>query len=132
VTKRHRAQEFLAFLEQIDRTVPTDLALHLIVDNSSTHKTAEVQAFLAQHPRFHFHFTPTSASWLNAVETWFSQLERRALQRGIFRSVQELRAELRRYIEAHNAGSAKPFVWTKSAEAILESVAAIRPHEQAI
>jgi transposase len=125
VTQRHRAQEFLAFLEQIDRTVAANLTLHLIVDNSSTHKTPEVKAFLAQHPRFHFHFTPTSASWLNAVESWFSQLERRSLHRGIFQSVQELRAELRRYIEAHNAESAKPFIWTKSAEAILETVARV-------
>jgi hypothetical protein len=81
-----------------------------------------VQRFLAAHPRFHFHFTPTSASWLNAVETWFSQLERRALYRGIFTSVTDLRNELRRYIQAHNEEAAKPFVWIKSAQTILDAV----------
>jgi transposase len=78
ITKKHRAKEFIAFLRQIDRTVDPALELRLIVDNSSTHKTSEVKKFLEAHPRFHLHFTPTSASWLNAVETWFSQLERPA------------------------------------------------------
>jgi transposase len=122
VTERHRAQEFLAFLEQIERSVPKRRALHLILDNSSTHTTAEVKAFLAAHPRIHMHFTPTSASWLNAVEGWFSQLERRSIYRGVFTSVQDLRVELRRFIAAHNTHSAKPFVWTKSALSILDSV----------
>jgi transposase len=97
VTQRHRTREFLAFLRQIDRSTPSELDLHLILDNSSTHKTEEVQSFLDAHPRFHFHFTPTSASWLNAVETWFSQLERRAIHRGAFTSVEDLRQEIRRY-----------------------------------
>jgi transposase len=119
VTQRHRSREFL---RQIDQTQPAPLDLHLILDNSSTHKTQEVQQFLTAHPRFHFHFTPTSASWLNAVETWFSQLERRALYRGVFTSVADLRAELRRYIQAHNEETAKPFVWTKTAQTILEAV----------
>jgi transposase len=122
MTQRHRAKEFLDFLRQIERSTPADLDLHLILDNSSTHKTEEVQKFLRNHPRFHFHFTPTSASWLNAVETWFSQLERRAIHRGVFTSVDDLRQEIRRYIEAHNDYTAKPFKWTKSAQAILDAV----------
>jgi transposase len=122
VTDKHRAREFLEFLQQIDDAVPKRRRLHLILDNSSTHTTAEVKAFLGAHPRFHLHFTPTSASWLNAVEGWFSQLERRAVRRGIFTSVQDLRRELRRFIAAHNARAAKPFVWTKSALSILDSV----------
>lgn len=122
ITQRHRAKEFLQFLRQIDRSTPSELDLHLILDNSSTHKTEKIEAFLEKNPRFHFHFTPTSASWLNAVETWFSQLERRAIHRGVFTSVAELRQEIRRYIEVHNQHAAKPFKWTKSAEAILEAV----------
>jgi transposase len=122
VTKRHRAKEFIAFLKQIDQAIPAHLDLHLILDNSSTHSTPEVKAFLQRRPRFKLHFTPTSASWLNAVESWFSSLERRSLHRGVFTSVNELRDEIRRYIEAYNRYSAKPFVWTKSAEAIIESV----------
>ena len=119
VTRRHRAKEFLAFLRQIDRAVPKPLDIHIILDNSSTHKTKAVRQWLASHPRFQLHFTPTSASWLNAVESWFSQLERRTLQRGAFCSVGELRDAIRQYIKAHNAESAKPFRWTKSANAIL-------------
>lgn len=123
ITRRHRAKEFLQFLKQIDRSTPKDLDLHLILDNSSTHKTDEVQRFVEKNPRFHFHFTPTSASWLNAVETWFSQLARRAIHRGVFTSVQDLREEIRRYIKTHNEHSAKPFRWTKSAQVILDAVA---------
>jgi transposase len=122
ITQKHRAKEFLGFLRQIDRSTPTSLDLHLILDNSSTHKTDEVTDFLEAHPRFHFHFTPTSASWLNAVETWFSQLERRAIHRGAFTSVEELRRAIRQHIEAHNEHAAKPFRWTSSAEAILAAV----------
>lgn len=121
VTRRHRAKEFLAFLRQIDDAVP-DLDLHLILDNSSTHSTPQVKAFLEKRPRFKLHFTPTSASWLNAVEGWFSLLERRSLRRSAFSSVQELREEIRRFISAHNSESAKPFTWTKSAGSIIESV----------
>ena len=119
ITRRHRAREFLAFLRQIDRAVPKQLDIHLILDNSSTHKTKSVQQWLSSHPRFHLHFTPTSASWLNAVESWFAQLERRALQRGVFTSVAELRDAIRQFIKAHNAEAAKPFRWTKSANAII-------------
>lgn len=113
VTRRHRAREFLAFLRQIDESTPADLDLHLILDNSSTHKTDAVADWLDKHPRFHFHFTPTSASWLNAVEGWFSQLERRSLYRGVFTNVTELRDEIHRYIQVHNRELAKPFNWTK-------------------
>lgn len=122
VTKRHRAKEFLDFLRQMDRSTPKDLDLHVILDNSSTHKTPEVKKWLTDHPRFVLHFTPTSASWLNAVESWFSQLERRAIHRGVFTSVKELRDEIQRYIRVHNAECAKPFKWTQSAAAIISSV----------
>lgn len=122
ITKRHRAKEFIAFLRQIDQSVAPDQDLHLILDNSSTHKTPEVQRFLGKRPRIKLHFTPTSASWLNAVESWFSQLERRALRRGIFTSVQDLRQEIRYFIEAHNAEAAKPFQWTKAANNIIAAV----------
>src|SRR5438128_2449143 len=108
---------------KIVRAVPRRLALHLVLDNSSTHKTPDVLAWLAAHPRFTLHFTPTSASWLNAVEGWFAQLERRAVRRGSFTSVSDLRSELRRFIAAHNKYAAKPFVWTKPADVILDSVA---------
>ena len=122
VTRRHRAVEFRQFLAQIDRATPRDLALHLIVDNSSTHTTDAIQDFLTAHPRFHLHFTPTSASWLNAVETWFGQLERRAIRRDVFSSVTELRQAIRRFIDTHNTHAAKPLRWTKSARVILEAV----------
>jgi len=119
VTKRHRAKEFLDFLKQIDRSTPETLDLHLILDNSSTHKTAAVRQWLAGHERFTLHFTPTSASWLNAVEGWFSQLERRALSRGVFTNVKGLREELRRFIKVHNEENAKPFRWKKPASAVI-------------
>lgn len=122
VTKRHRAKEFLDFLRQINSQTPNHLDLHLILDNASTHKTPEVQRWLEKYPRFKLHFTPTSASWLNAVEGWFGQLERRALYRGVFTSVENLREEIRRYIKAHNQETAKPFQWTKRAEVIINAV----------
>jgi len=128
VTQQHRARDFIAFLQQIDRSTPKHLDLHLIVDNSSTHPTQAVKGFLEAHPRFHMHFTPTSASWLNAVEGWFGQLERRALHRGVFTSVTELRDEIHRYITAHNQYSAKPFRWTKTAEVIIQKVRKVRKH----
>ena len=109
-------------MRQVERSTPKDLDLHIILDNSSTHKTAEVKAWLEKHPRIILHFTPTSASWLNAVEGWFSQLERRAIYRGIFNSVTALKDEIKRFIKVHNAVSAKPFKWTKSAKSIIESV----------
>ena len=130
ITRRHRATEFRQFLAQIDRATPSDLALHLIVDNSSsTHTTEAVRDFLASHPRFHLHFTPASASWLNAVETWFGQLERRAQRRGVFTSVSELRDAIRGFIQAHNTHAAKPFRWTKSARNILDAVGRARGYD---
>ena len=125
-TKRHRAKEFLDFLRQVNKAMPPDIDLHVILDNSSTHKTAEVTRWLASNPRFTFHFTPTSASWLNAVESWFGQLERRAIHRGVFTSVKDLRDEIHRFIKQHNAKNAKPFSWTKSASVILEKVDSIK------
>lgn len=122
VTKRHRSKEFLDFLRQIDRAMPKELDLHIILDNSSTHRTKEVEKWLSDHPRFILHFTPTSASWLNAVESWFSQLERRAIHRGVFTSVKALRDEIKRFIKVHNEECAKPFRWTKSAAQILDQV----------
>ncbi|NQV85965.1 MAG: IS630 family transposase [Woeseiaceae bacterium] len=131
VTRRHRAKEFLAFLRQIDKAVPDELDVHLILDNSSTHKTKAVQRWLTARPRFHTHFTPTSASWLNAVEGWFAQLERRALQRGTFTSVAELREAIRQFIKAHNVETAKPFRWTASANAIIAATNRAKQHAAA-
>ena len=131
VTRRHRAKEFLAFLRQIDKAVPDELDVHLILDNSSTHKTKAVQRWLAARPRFHTHFTPTSASWLNAVEGWFAQFERRALQRGAFTSVAELRDAIRQFIKAHNVETAKPFRWTESANAIIAATNRAKQHAAA-
>ncbi len=122
ITNRHRAKEFLAFLRQIDQAVEPELDVHLILDNSSTHTTKQVQSWLAQRPRYHLHFTPTSASWRNAVESWFSQLERRSIYRNSFSSVQELRQEIKRYIRVHNQRSAKPFKWRATADSILAKV----------
>jgi transposase len=119
ITRRQRAVEFLGFLRQIDAATPAGLNLHLILDNSSTHKTATVRAWLQAHPRFHVHFTPTSGSWLNLVETWFSALTRRRLKRGVFRSQPELTKALREYVATYNADP-RPFRWTKSADAILK------------
>lgn len=122
VEKRTRSKEFLAFLKQIDRETPKDKDLHIVLDNHSAHKTKEVKEWLEKHPRVHFHFTPTSASWLNAVEGWFAQLERRSLYRGVFNSVADLKYELKRFISVHNSELAKPFKWTKCADTILASV----------
>ena len=127
VTKRHRAQEFLAFLRQIDGSTDSTLDLHLILDNSSTHTTPEVKKWLSNHSRFRLHFTPTSASWLNAVESWFSQLERRALYRGVFTNVTELRNEIHRFISVHNQELARPFRWTKSADSIIATQKTLAP-----
>ncbi|WP_239990635.1 MULTISPECIES: IS630 family transposase [unclassified Pseudomonas] len=121
ITQRHRAKEFLDSLRQIERSTPAGLDLHVILDNSSTHKTAAIKLWLEKHPRFKLHFTPTSASWLNAVEGWFSQLERRALYRGVFTSVADLKVAIRQFITAHNELSTKPFKWNKTAESIISS-----------
>ena len=118
---RHRHQEFLKFLRTLDRELPGELDLHLIVDNYRTHKHANVDAWLAKHPRFHLHFTPTSSSWLNLVERWFAELTEKALRRGVFHSVPDLIAAIEDFLDAHN-DDPKPFVWTASVEAILEKV----------
>ena len=119
---RHRRREFLRFLKQIDKETPADLDLHLILDNYATHKTAEVRRWLAAHPRFHLHFTPTSASWLNLVERFFAEITDKRIRRGAFDSVAELETAIMAYLEQHNA-SPKPFVWTASAASILQKVA---------
>jgi transposase len=120
--RRHRHQEFLRFLKVIDAAVPKDLGLHLVLDNYATHKTAEIHRWLLRHPRFHLHFTPASSSWLNLVERWFAELTDRKLRRSAHRSVTELEAGIRRWINERNKNP-KPFVWTKSADDILETVA---------
>ena len=122
IAKRHRHQEWLAFLKTIDREVPAGLAVHLIADNYATHKHAKVKAWLAKHTRFHMHFTPTSASWLNQVERFFGLITDKHIRRGVFKSVGELESAIMDYLNQHNA-QPKPFVWTKSAGEILEKVA---------
>ena len=125
--RRHRHQEFLRFLKLIDAAVPKDLDLHLVLDNYATHKTPAVKAWLLKHPRFHLHFTATSSSWMNLVERWFAELTNRKLRRSAHRSVTELEADVRRWINEWNADP-KPFVWTKSADDILATLAAyLRP-----
>jgi transposase len=119
---RHRAIEFKKFLQTIDREVPADLDVHLVLDNSSTHKTPAIRTWLAAHPRFVLHFTPTSASWLNLVERWFAELTTKKLRRGAHRSVRQLNNDIRAWIETWNADP-KPFVWTKTADQILDSIA---------
>jgi transposase len=108
---KHRAKEFIAFLKKIDRLVAKSLAVHLVLDNYATHKTAEVKAWLAKHPRFHSHFTPTSGSWLNLVERLFAEITRQRIRRGVFTSVEELKAAIAAWVDAWNADP-KPFVWT--------------------
>ena len=116
---RHRAREFIAFLRRIDRCVQRQLDVHVVLDNSSTHKTPEVKAWLKKHARFKLHFTPTSASWLNLVERFFTEITRKRIRRGAFASVAALEAAIHDYLLHHNADP-KPFVWTKTAEVILE------------
>lgn len=120
--RRHRAQEFKAFLTEIDKAVPAELEVHVVLDNSSTHKTPAIKNWLLRHPRFHFHFTPTSSSWLNLVERWFAEVTRKLLQRSAHRSVTALEADLRAWIATWNENP-RPFIWRKSADEILESLA---------
>lgn len=117
VKPKRRRQEFLSFLRQIDRAYPQQ-DLHLVMDNYATHKTAEVTDWLAAHPRFHVHFTPTSGSWLNLVEVWFGIIDRQAIKRGVFTSVKDLNAKIRAFITGWNKRK-HPFVWTKTADEIL-------------
>ena len=119
--RRHRSKEFLAFLRTIEANVPAELAVHLILDNYGTHKTPSVRAWFARNPRFHVHFTPTSASWLNLVERFFALLSERQIKRSTHRSTVELERAIRRYLGIHNEDP-KPFIWTKSADEILASV----------
>jgi transposase len=121
--RRHRHQEFLRFLKLIDSAVPQELDLHLVLDNYATHKTPTIKEWLIRHPRFHLHFTPTSSSWLNLVERWFAELTTRKLRRSAHRSVTELEADVRRWINEWNKAP-KPFVWTKPAAQILDTLAA--------
>ena len=116
--KKHRHQEFIKFLNAVERKVPAGKIIHVILDNYGTHKHPKVDRWLADHPRWVFHFTPTSASWLNAVEGFFSVITRRRIRRGVFKSVAYLEDAIRRYIQDHNR-HAKPFVWTKTADEIL-------------
>jgi transposase len=120
--RRHRHQEFLKFLRTIDRSVPAGLDVHLVCDNYGTHKTPEIKRWLLRHPRFHLHLTPTYSSWLNLVERWFAELTTRKLRRSAHRSVAELEADLRAWIDAWNQDP-RPFVWTKTADEILDSLA---------
>jgi transposase len=120
--RRHRSLEFRKFLDLIDAQVPATLDVHLILDNYGTHKSPLIRKWFAKRPRFHLHFTPTYGSWLNLVERWFAELTNKRIRRGVFRSVKELEAAIRDYIEAHNEDPT-PFVWTKTADQILNSIA---------
>jgi transposase len=123
LTARHRAEEFRRFLNLIDRSVPADLDVHVIVDNSSTHKTPTIQRWLLRHPRFTLHFTPTYSSWLNLVERWFAELTDKWLRRATHRSTRELVASIRTWIEQWN-DQPRPFIWHKTADEILDNLAA--------
>ena len=116
--QRHRHSEFIRFLNAVERQVPAGKLIHAVLDNYATHKHPKVLAWLSRHPRWMFHFTPTSASWLNAVENFFSKMTRQRIRRGVFRSIVDLQTAINAYLIEHNA-SPKPFVWTQSAEAIL-------------
>ena len=120
--RQHRSTEFRAFLNQVDAAIPAEQAeVHLVLDNSSTHKTPLIRNWLAAHPRYHVHFTPTSASWLNLVERFFAEITEKQIRRGVFRSTRELEEAIAAYLRHQNANP-KPFVWTKSADAILTSI----------
>lgn len=119
--RRHRSSEFLKFLRTIEASVPNDLDIHLVMDNYGTHKTLTIRNWFARHPRFHVHFTPTSASWLNQVERWFATLTEKQIRRGTHRSTRQLEDAIRNYLELNNANP-KPFVWTKAADDIIPSI----------
>jgi transposase len=120
--RRHRHQEFLAFLKKIDKNVPAELDIHLVCDNYGTHKTPEIQAWLDRHPRFRMHFTPTGSSWINQVERWSGYLTDQMIRRGVHKSVQALEADIRSWIQTWNE-EPRPFTWTKTAGEILDSLA---------
>ena len=119
--RRHRAVEFKKFLAIIDKAVPEELEVHLILDNYGTHKTAMIHNWLARRERFHLHFTPTSSSWINLVERWFAEITAKQIRRGSFNSTRDLESAIKRYLEVYNEDP-KPFIWTKSADDILESL----------
>ena len=119
--RRHRAREFSKFLNTIDREVPKGVDVHLILDNYGTHKTPAIQRWMVRHPRFHFHFIPTSSSWLNLVERWFAGLTEKQIRRGVYRSVRDLEQAAMRYIDVNN-DDPRPFIWTKTADEILETL----------
>ncbi len=119
--RRHRSQEFRRFLNTIERSIPEDLDVHVILDNYGTHKSPTIRKWLARHSRFHFHFTPTSSSWLNLVERLFADLTLKRIRRGVFRSVKELEAAAMEYVDVRN-DDPKPFIWTRTADQILESI----------
>lgn len=120
--RRHRSQEFRRFLDNIETNVPAELDVHIIMDNYGTHKTALIRKWFAKRPRFHVHFTPTYGSWINLVERWFAEITNKRIRRGIFRSVKELEAAIREYLEVHNERP-HTFVWTRTADQILASLA---------
>ena len=120
--RRHRAVEFRKFLDAIDAAVPRRLDIHLILDNYQTHKTPMIRRWLAKRPRYHLHFTPTGASWLNLVERWFATLTSKQVRRGVFRTTRQLENAIKDYLDIYNENP-KPFAWTKTADQILESVA---------
>ena len=119
--RRHRSSEFLQFLRTIEANVAPQMDVHLVMDNYGTHKTPTIRAWFARNPRFHVHFTPTSASWLNQVERWFATLTQNYIRRGTHRSTRQLEQAIRNYLDVHNSDP-KPFVWSKSADDILASV----------
>ena len=120
-SKRHRHQELLAFLRLTDRKTPPELDIHLVVDNYATHKHPKVQAWLAKRPRYHLHFTPTSASWINQVERWFGLISQRTIKRGSFDSVAQLVKTIESFIAQHSAFSS-PFIWAATAESIFDKL----------
>lgn len=129
--RRHRSAEFLQFLNAIDATVPAECDVHLIMDNYGTHKTPTIRRWLAKRPRFHVHFTPTYGSWLNLVERWFAELTTKQIRRGVHRSVTELERAVREFLAVHNEAPT-PFVWTKSADQILASIARFAQRTHAV
>ncbi|HEV2952624.1 MAG TPA: IS630 family transposase [Candidatus Dormibacteraeota bacterium] len=119
--REHRSVEFKSFLDRIDKEVPAELEIHLVMDNYGTHKTPLIKTWMLSHPRFHFHFTPTYSSWINQVERWFAMLTEKQIRRGTHRSVPELEKSIRLYLSTYNENP-KPFIWVKTADQILESI----------
>ena len=117
--QRHRHQEFIRFLNEIERSVPAGKTIHVVLDNYAAHKHEKVRAWLARHPRWTFHFTPTSSSWINAVEGFFAKLTRRRLKHGVFRSVVDLQTAINRFVVEYNANEPKPFVWRADPDEII-------------